>query len=363
MRRTGHPKPGTAPGGASQASNADPGQFPGKTADDEVSGGRLHRLLADLMPGLEWDPARGLRVAGSQWFPPDAALLALRDVVYARYFCRWTPPTPGQEGPALAPHVSGDAHFVARLTRATGGARYWDHGWQTVAVGESYAFVSDGRIMVFVDDREALWPPDAAAGVHASVLLPCARENLSPGFFYLIGTTGRFERSKPYPRLYLNVTPDAAHDLVSALLEELGRREIAFEAKFANDPAAYCRVDPAVLYLGHHSFVDAIAVLRGLAQRHPAWWREGTPLFALPIAKGIAAAECPPDGEGTIESFGHHRCRLFALGVLEALRHGRSDPEGALSSAENAFKSAGLDLATPHTHHLPIDYWPDVRAT
>lgn len=322
----------------------------------------LPAVIADLLPGLTWRPRRGLglRASGASaartthWVAADEALLALRDHVYARYFCRWAPPSPC-EG-ALSPHVSGDSAFVSRLARATGGARYWDHGWRTVSAGHSYAFVSDGEIMLYVDDPDALWPPDQAAGAPASVQLPCARENLSPGFFYLIGTRGRFDRGRPYPRFYLNVAPEAAPDVAAALLSTL---DAPFEAKFANDPAAYCRVDPAVLYTGQHDYGATRATLLDLSDRHPDWWREGTPLFSLPLATGIAAAECPREGEetGALESFGHHRCRLLAQGVLAALQGGDATPEAAIAAVAAAFEASGLDLAQPHRHHLSARFW------
>lgn len=371
----------------------------------------VEAVLDDLLPGLRWDPARGLglpaRVRGRRergafepmggrgssahssghlpgagsgswsawkgdpapnrrgassarmvWVGPDDALLALRDHVYARYFCRWAPGPSRKK--ALAPHVSGDASFVARLAQAAGTARYWDHGWQVVSAGDGFAFVSDGRIMLFIDDPAALWPPAARVGDAASVLMPCARENLSPGFFYLVGTRGRFDRSRPYPRFYLNVRPGAAPRLAAALLAEFHRREIPFEAKFANDPAAYCRVDPAVLYVGQDHFAGAWEAIRSLSNRHRGWWRDATPLFALPLGRGIAAAECPREEDGpgrALQSFGHHRCELLACGILVALQAGETSGDAVRSAVAAAFVASGLDLERPYAHYLPPEFW------
>jgi len=307
----------------------------------------LSPVLADLAACVTYGRGRGLYVAG-RWLDRPAATIALRDLVYARHFCHWAP------GPNLAPHVSGDAAFVADLGAATGGARYWDHGWKVVSAGPTWAFVSSGQIMLFAAAPDLLWPRGAAPGEPVAVQVPCARENLSPGFFYLISAAGRFDREGPYPRFYLNVAPGAAPDLVAALVETL--EDVPFEAKFANDPAAYCRVDPAVLYTAAPTYADIRAALLELVRNHPDWWRDGTPLFSFPLATGLAAAECPPDGGAAVlESFGHQRCRLLAIGILDALE--AAEPAALLAHIAAAFAAAGLDLAEPHRQHLPAEFW------
>ncbi|MBM3267271.1 MAG: hypothetical protein FJZ01_06450 [Candidatus Sericytochromatia bacterium] len=308
-------------------------------------------LLSRIFAEIAWDPRKGLALP-DEAVGPREALGALRDHLYARYFCRWSP---GRSG--TSPAAAGDPAFAARLVAAAGGARYWSDEWEAVEAGATHAFVTDGRITLFVDDLAEIRPRSPVAGQPVRLRLPCARPSLAPGFFYLVGPAGRFERSQPYPRLYLNVRPAAVPSLVRALLAEFGRRRIRFEAKFAGDPAGYRRVDPAVLYASQADLGRAVAAVRAVAAAHPGWWRAGTPLFTLPLGRGIAAAECPAEGAAGAESFGQHRCGLLATGVLAALRAGDRRPMAALRHVTEAFSAAGVDLARPYAQRIPLAVW------
>ncbi|MBI3181732.1 MAG: hypothetical protein HYZ28_06280 [Myxococcales bacterium] len=282
----------------------------------------------------------------------EEAVRALRDFIYARYFCRWQPT--GARHSRYSDRSSGEPSFVAALLSASRGACYWEAGWKVCKASERWAFVSNGSLVLFVEERRTLSPPDAEVGAEVHLRLPCARENLAPGFFYLIGRAGPIDHSRPHVKLYLNLSPEAAPLLVELLVCAPGVERSFFEAKLVNDPAAYCRVDTALLYLEPAACGRMVSRLRQLAAAHPGAFREGTPLLTRPLARGLAAAESPAFGELPQESFGQHRCRLLARAVAESLEK-KEPPHAWMEKAAEAFAREGLRLSEPYLKELPVE--------
>ena len=88
----------------------------------------------------------------------------------------------------------------------------------------------------------------------------------------------------------------------------------------------------------------------------PEAWRDGTPMFARPLARGLAVAESPSGEAGApLESFGQHRCSLVAAGVLARMVAGDHDPLAWRVAVDAAFAAAGISPATPHVQSLPAE--------
>jgi hypothetical protein len=304
----------------------------------------LGAALKELAAQLTYAPAAGLTLsAGSEarvLGHRDAALLGLRQHFYSRYFSRWQPLA--HQRTRYSDRASGEPAFVAALTAAAHGASCWEPGWRVVKSDPSWAFVSNGRLNVFVDDRCQLEPSGALDGAAVQVRLPCARENLAPGFFYLFGRAGPIDRLAGHLKLYLNLAPAGAAPLVEALSRGPRLEALKFEAKLANSPAAYCRVDTALVYVEPDSYAGLLSFLRGVRRSHPAWWREGTPMFTRALGTGLAMAEVPPGLPA--ESFGRHRCRLVAEEVLSALEEGDGASASWLVRVAARFAREGLEL-------------------
>lgn len=317
------------------------------TATQGVNG-RLQEAIAELAAELSYAPGQGLLVQGEA-LDAETALAWLENLIYSRYYCRWTPPDPRVQAEATVNGVDG---FVRLFNEAVRGAYYWDPGWKVVSREESYAFVSNGALMVLVEDFDRLAPATAQPEDPVHLLLPCARPQLTAGFFYMIGPAGPLQRDEPTVRLYMNLTPEAAPEVAGALLRGLAATGCRFEAKFANDPRRYSRLETGVLYIGAADAAKAVPVLRALAEQAPGAWREGTPLFAHPLGRGLAAAENPTSRDGQpMESFGQHRCRLMAQGVLAALA-AQADPGRWLDHVAAAFAAEGVSLETPYVQTL-----------
>jgi hypothetical protein len=181
----------------------------------------------------------------------------------------------------------------------------------------------------------------------AGLMAKAARPGIwaADGFVHLLGSAA----AEPYDqiarvRLYWNLTHPGAGPLVGEIEAALERRAIPFQFKCLAAPAAYTRSDAAVLYLARVHFPLARELVAGVRQRVAAWLRPSTPLFAKPLAPGLAVAEDPGDGS----SFGLHRCGLLAEAIMEATRIDRPSADDVGRALEAAFRRRGLSLAAPH---------------
>ena len=318
----------------------------------------IRDMLAQLARDLSWDAAAGaLEIHGG--LPPrrpdESPARRLRDHLYARYFTRWAPP-PGVEEQPLFGRPDGVPEFVAGLEEAAQGLDCWEPGFQVVKAdpARGWAYVSNWQLTLFVDDPRQLQPPGAREGEEVHVRVPCARPNLSAGFFYLVGRAGPLDPRLPHAKIYLNIAPSLAAPLVRALLHGREVERLVFEAKVTNDPGAYCRADTGVVYASPPDVEKMLELVRDLQREHPDGFRDGTPLFTREVLRGVALAESPVAQEGEVaESYGQHRCALVANAVLERLQAGRS-PEEWHAAVERAFAAEGLSLGRPWQKTLSL---------
>src|SRR5262249_10514578 len=84
----------------------------------------------------------------------------------------------------------------------------------------------------------------------------------------------------------------------------------------------------------------------GQAMKPPA------PLFTRPVQRGVGLAEEPRTGE----SFGMHRCRLSAEGIVRTWLAGDQSVDGRLRGISAQFAGAGFDLRRPHLGHGAADF-------
>ncbi len=81
------------------------------------------------------------------------------------------------------------------------------------------------------------------------------------------------------------------------------------------NPADYTRADAGVLYMYKFDWEQLYPALAQVFEEMKPYLKEETPLFALPIAKGIAFGENPKDAR---QSFGTQRCELIAEAIFLA---------------------------------------------
>jgi hypothetical protein len=107
-----------------------------------------------------------------------------------------------------------------------------------------------------------------------------------------------------------------------------------------------------VLYFARRYYALASRLALALPDGVTQHLRPEVPLFSRELRPGIGIAEEPNTGE----SFGMHRCRMTAEGVLDAWAAGDQTVNGRLHAIQARFRAAGFDLDRPHLGPRSADF-------
>lgn len=277
-----------------------------------------------------------------------AALLeALRNVLYATCYTR--PSAAGETQPA---------NLVPQLSQANRSRDRWDGGWVIYQLG------ADGRISAQKGERSR-WavvgeyatgkapgmPPRVGDTVHMRVCPGSA--DVQAGFYFSFGETlsDQFDEHALL-RYYFNIRAAGAAALLSAVSAQFNHYAIPYRYKTLSDAASYVRADAAVLYVAKRYHSIAAALLKALGDPLGAWLRPETPMFCKTLRPGVGIAEEP----GTGESFGMHRCRLVAEGIVDAWTMGTQSVAARLEAVEKRFSASGISLERPYLNARSVDF-------
>jgi hypothetical protein len=87
--------------------------------------------------------------------------------------------------------------------------------------------------------------------------------------------------------------------------------------------------------------------------------RPATPMFSQVLTDGIGVAEEP----GTGESFGMHRCRLVAEGIVDAWLAGQQTQAARHNAVHKRFALNGIDMLTPYLNHRSVNLFATPQFT
>ncbi len=158
------------------------------------------------------------------------------------------------------------------------------------------------------------------------------REMVTGGHYFALGRPTVDAVTGRQVRFYWNVAPDGAAPLLALLAARLERRRIPFQFKVPVAPAGYDRADGGVLYCAAEDVAALIDIVGEACAALGPSLRDDVPLFARRLAPGLALAESPQGGE----SFGMHRCRLLAEGLIAGQAAG-TDPREAMVARLTAY--------------------------
>jgi hypothetical protein len=276
--------------------------------------------------------------------PAEQLVKAIQATFYDRCYSRRLSGAESQ--PIGAPAT--DPDFLRRLVEANASREHWEKGWVIHGLG------ANGQVFVHKGDRERPTMPGAfisdsvlamAPRVGESVSIRAPREalNVQPNYYFAFGETlDEPSNQLSLARLYFHCGADAAVLLLERLSRQLNVFQTPFQLKMPTAPILFGRTDAAVLYIGVRYFPIAaqiIALARdGISLADPV------PLFTKRLWRGVGVAM----DSGTGESFGMHRCRLAAEGIVNAWRAGSKDPSARQTAVAARFAAAGLDLARPY---------------
>jgi hypothetical protein len=296
-------------------------------------------------------PARDravLAVAGGETSVPVAGpggpVAGLAAALYGHFYC--VPRS--SEAPASAD----PAAFLATLRAANPLAPRFEPGWTVARIDRSGILLADAmgrqRLAALSDIA-----PYGSMAPGQPVRLASPREMITgaAGHYLILGRPIREPRAGSQVRFYWNIGPGGAATFLSAAGAGLDRRRIPFQAKVPVSPQGYGRADCGVLYLDAEHVEAASDVIASTRRALGASMRPETPLFARPLAPGLAFAESPPSGD----SFGMHRCRLVAEGLVMAFERGATGAKARVDAVCERLTGYGFDLAAlernPATHY------------
>jgi hypothetical protein len=237
--------------------------------------------------------------------------------------------------------------FARALSTANAGIGCRENGWTVAEVHANEVVVSKGGLQLNVHPGECEVWPDAhlQPGSTVSLRLPNELLNASPGYYMALGNCGDIVvEALPLVRLYWNLRAAGAIQFVQSLTLVLNHAGIYFRLKVLNDPAAYARCDAGVLYFhkaDHRGVSEAVSTLYSSIAR---FLNPDVPAFTRRVAPGLGLVEDP----GTQESFGQHRCRILAEGIIRAHEEKARSLSERLRIVELQFASEGIRLSEPH---------------
>jgi hypothetical protein len=243
--------------------------------------------------------------------------------------------------PPIQARSGGDRAFAAALSAANCGSGRWEGGWKLVRHDGARAIIRRGGLDVAaaLDACRSPGGGQPSAGEDVEVKAPKELPASSPGFYMAVGDAPQGEAG-PLVRVYWNLDPANAIELIRLGTMALNRDGIPFHLKVLDLPAAYGRCDAGVLYIQRRDWTataEAIASFRDRISR-----RDPVPALTKPLAPGIGLAEDPGNGE----SFGLDRCGLLATALFDATSlAGAGSP---MQTAMRRFEAAGIEAATPY---------------
>jgi hypothetical protein len=306
--------------------------------------------FGERSPALSAGLRRVLADGGS-----DAFLVhMLQGRLYADFYCR------GAAGPSrrvpVVPRLR-TTPFVEQLSAAVAGRGCWDGGWVVRDLSGTQIVVErDGlRLWVRPEQCQAVDQLPLGVGVAVRLSLPKALPFVSPGFHYVLGDRQPADARGSSTRVYWHLSAEAAAPFVQHATSWLDASAIPFSLKVLRDPALFVRCDAAVIYLSRRDYPNAVPVLSRLHVEVATGLRASVPALTKRLAPGVGVADDPGAGE----SFGMHRCRLIADGVVRAHRQGCRSIDDRLDVVAKRFAEDGISLERPYLGAgVPDDYQP-----
>lgn len=212
-----------------------------------------------------------------------------------------------KEAPLL-PRASGDSGFVAHLSNCTHGATGWDWSFRLVKPGHGWAFVSDGKLSLFLDEPGQYVPAEAKPQDLVAVRMPRARDNIHPHRFTLLGGQGGAVTAHGFTKIFLHVSYLAAPALIE-LFSSRAADQLRFTLVVSNSPHDFERADSAVIDVAKNDEAQVLKLLESFVKSHP----KGISKTGLPFGTNVGplgtAVAAGINKHDLADAFGLRVCR------------------------------------------------------
>lgn len=275
---------------------------------------------------------------------------ALQQDLYRYFYCTGGRVIEATESrPARA-----SAAYVTALSAANAGEGSWQDDWIVDSSSGKQLVASRNGLRVLLEDGDTYVLHQAPSGqktisVHAAKEMRYA----CPGYYLALGNAGGGGHPASTLRWYWNVTPLGAIEVVRILTECLNKEEIPFQLKALNDPSRYSRCDSVVLYTQKGNYAALAPLIEATHRQIEVHARVLVPAFTKWLAPGLAIAEDPGNGE----SFGSHRCKLLAEGIVRARQGGHRTISAERAFINDHFTASGLDITHPFLSAGSADHY------
>ena len=288
-------------------------------------------------------------------------LFTLQLRLYNHFYCKGVA-TPSARD-ALDLPATGKTTFARRLSEANQGTGYWGGAWRVEALSDEGAVVVGDGLELRVPAGRYRRPAgsqttatdghsrpardeggDVASGDTVKLRFPKEMLGVSPGFYMAMSNRELAADEAGAVRLYWNVTPEGALRFLHLASRALNEAEIPYRLKVLNDPRRYTRCDAVLVYLNRGDFEPACDALAGAHGEVADALKHGRPAFTKPFGQSVGLAEDPGDGD----SFGLHRCRLVAEGLVRAAERGVVRHTARLQIVRECFAESNVSLKQPY---------------
>jgi len=182
------------------------------------------------------------------------------------------------------------------------------------------------------------------------------RNQQEGGFYFVFGETLMDNNNSALVRLYFNLKPEGAKEIIQLFTKVFNEWQIPFQFKCLDVAAHYQRADSAVLYFDKRYSNLVFELMKTIYPKIQHQLKHSIPLFTKYFADGIGFAENPPDSK---ESFGTSRCKIIANGIIEGWKQKKAKQEWIeciIKSIENNFlqiEAMYLNPNTKYPYHFP----------
>ena len=244
--------------------------------------------------------------------------------------------------------VAGGMRLAEKLSAANCSRECWEPGWEVRALENETVVVSRKGLELWVRSQDCRARDGATflPGVEVSLRVTKESFGVSPGYYVALSDVPlSWDGTQILVRLYWNVRSETAARLVQSATSRFNGVRLPFRLKVLSESGHYRRCDAGVLYILKSDYDVAAPLLAAIHADIEDGLNPGTPMFTKWLAPGVGLAE-EPGQEGA--SFGQHRCRLLAEGMVRAYEGGETSPEARLDVVINRFGEAGIDLEHPY---------------
>src|SRR5579884_476283 len=272
-------------------------------------------------------------------------LLTLQQQLYNDFYCPGSA-RPGDQRSAAKP-VTGRTPFIEALSAANAGCGYWDEGWQVHSMENGRLVVQKELLALWVQQEHCCLLEDRqiSPSLQLSLRFPKDFYSISPGFYMALSNRPLTGASQGLVRFYWNLVSEGAVPLMHIATTLLNQANLPFNLKVLNDPEQFTRCDAAVLYILKSDYAAVASLLPTIYASVETHLKHPIPAFTKRLGPGLGLAEDP--GSGQKGSFGDHRCRLLAEGMICAYEQGKKSLAERLQVIEHCFAEAGVALEQP----------------